>query len=107
MILADMFGDETDEELASQLEIDMFFDLQNLPLDNRTWDRLTQVILEVDELMEENNLDISKYSIILEEPREYGNIAGHSLGIYDFPKENLDSGDLPREMEDFFNNWNK
>ncbi len=47
----------------------MIFDFHNISFDqyitiyiyeeNRTWERLAEVILEVDELMEEKNLDIS------------------------------------------------
>jgi len=115
MILPSTFGDK--EEDVSDLEIDMIFDFHNIPFDqyitiyiyeeNRTWERLAEVILEVDELMEEKNLDISKYTIVLEEKVEDGEMKSkESIGIYDFPKELLDSEDLPKVLEDFFNKYN-
>ena len=110
MVFAEAFGNATEEEVASKLQTDMLFDFGDLPLDNnltiyiyeenRTWGRLAQVILEVDEVMEENNIDISHYSIILEEPREDGDPAGHSLGVYEFPREDLDSENLAQDLED-------
>ena len=115
MILPSTFGDK--EEDVSDLEINMIFDFHNIPFDqyitiyiyeeNRTWERLAEVILEVDELMEEKNLDISKYTIVLEETRGNESKIRESLGVYDFPKELLDSEDLPKVLEDFFNRYNE
>ena len=117
MIIADIPGDENNEGEFSELEIDMNFDIENISLDkyltiyiyeeNRTWERISEVILEVDELMEKNNLDIGYYSIILEEPRmDDVSPAGDSLGIYEFQKEYLDSEDLPSKLEEFYNGYN-
>lgn len=117
MIIADTFGDEENEEKISQLEIDMNIDMENIPLDkyltiyiyeeNRTWTRVAEVMLELDELMEEYNLNIRSYSVVLEEPREEEAPAGDGLGIYEFPKELLDSEDLPKALEEFYNGWNE
>ena len=116
MILPSTFGDKEKDESLSKLEIDMIFDLDNILFDqyitiyiyeeNRTWERLSEVILEVDELMEEKNLDISKYTIVLEEPRGEESKVRESLGVYDFPKELLDSENMPKVLEKFYNNNN-
>lgn len=112
MIIAEFPGDKKNEEKLSQLEIDMNFYMENIPLDkyltiyiyeeNRSWERITEVILEVDGLMESNNIDIDYYSIILQEPREDDEtLVGDGLGVYEFPKENLNSEDLPRKLENY------
>lgn len=111
MINADNLNDENSENL-SKLEIDMVFDFQNIALDhyltiyiyeeNRTLEKVEEVILEVDDLMEEYNLDISRYSIILEEPRDENDIMGENLGVFEFPKEYIDSENLPERLKEFY-----
>lgn len=117
MIMAGTFGDEEDEEYTSELEVDMNFDLHNIPFkeyltlyiyeDNRSWEKLAQVILEVDELMEEKNFNISEYTIVLEEEKDEESRRGESLGVYEFLKEDLDSNDLPKVLEESFIEFNE
>ncbi len=117
MVLPSTFGEEEKDKQISKLKIDMIFDLENIPFEqeitlyiyeeNRTWERLAEVILEVNELMEEKNLDISKYTIVLGEPRGNESKVRESLGVYDFPKELLDSSNLPKVLEAFFNKYNE
>lgn len=112
MILPNIYGDD---ENMHELDIDMIFDMEDMRLnpyltiyifeEDRSWDKVGEIAWEVDKLMEENNLDIFKYSIILEEPRDDDSPMGESIGVYDFPKEKLDSDNLPREMEEFFHGW--
>lgn len=96
----------------------MILDLENLPLDQyislyifeeeRTWERLAEIMVELDELMEENNLHISKYTISLRERGEEGKIVPQeSLGVYDFPQELVKSQNLAKVLEEFFNKYNK
>lgn len=117
MIIAGTFGDEENKEDLSQLEIDMDFDLHNLPFkeyltiymyeDKRSWDRLAEVILEVDSLMEEEDLNILEYTIVLQEERDEEGRRRESLGVYEFPKGDLDSEDLPKRLEESFIEFNK
>lgn len=109
MINVDNLGD--DDENLSALEIDMVFDFQDLPLnkylsiyiyeEERSWGKVEEIILEVDDLMEENNLDISRYSIILEEARDDGSHMGESLGVFEFPKVYIDSEDLLEKLKEY------
>lgn len=113
MILADTFGDEENEERVSELEIDMIFDLENIPLDqylsiyiyeeDRSLEKLSEVLLEVDALMEANNLNISKYSMVLVEPMDDETSFDDTLGVQDFPKEDLDAEDLIQRLEEEHN----
>lgn len=108
-------GDEESQEERDALDIDMVFNMENLPVDqyiniyifeeNRTWDRLAEVMLELDQLMEKHNLDISAYSVILQEPRAAEGPIEEALGVYDFPKDNINSEDLPRDLKNFYNGW--
>lgn len=117
MIIPSTFGEEEKDDQLSKLEIDMNFDLENIPFDqeitiyiyeeNRSWERLAEVILEVNKFMEDKKLNIAKYSIILEEKGEEGKPSmDDPIGVYDFPKELLASEDLPKVLEDFFNRFN-
>ena len=112
MILPSTFGEGEKDENLSNLEVDMIFNLENIPFkqeinlsifeENRTWERLAEVILQVDDLMKEKNLDIFKYTISLEGKREDGKIDPEaSIGVYDFPRELLNSEELPKVLEDF------
>lgn len=109
MINVDNLGD--DDENLSALEIDMVFDFQDLPLnkylsiyiyeEERSWGKVEEIILEVDDLMEENNLDITRYSIILEEAMDDESHIGESLGVFEFPKSYIDSKDLLEKLKEY------
>lgn len=118
MLLPSTFGNGEKDKDIEKLEIDMILDLENLPLDQyislyifeeeRTWERLAEIMVELDELMEENNLHISKYTISLRERGEEGKIVPQeSLGVYDFPQELVKSQNLAKVLEEFFNKYNK
>lgn len=110
MINVDNLNDENSENL-SELEIDMVFDFQNISLDHyltiyiyeedRSWERLEEVILEVDELMEKNNLNISRYSIVLEGARDDESTMGEILGVFEFPKGYMESVNLLEKIKEF------
>lgn len=114
MVVPSTFSDE--EEDLSWLEIDMVFDLHDIPLEqdlalyiyeeDRSWERLAQVMLEVDGLMEENKIDIVKYTINLEEEWDKKSNERDTLGVYDFPKEDIDSKELAKILEEFFYKYN-
>lgn len=115
MILPSSFADEKDEGLDI-LEIDMPFDIHSFPFEghltiyiyeeNRTWERLSEVILEINEFMEKEGIDIAQYSIILQEKVEEGSLMGDSTGVYNFPSSNLNSENLPKVLEEFFKKYN-
>ena len=115
MILPSTFADEKDDGLDI-LEIDMPFDIHSFPFEghltiyiyeeNRTWERLSEVILEINEFMEKEGIDIAQYSIILQEKVEEGSLMGDSTGVYNFPSSNLNSENLPKVLEEFFKKYN-
>lgn len=113
MVFASTFVDGDKDDMLSDLEIDMIFDLKDIPYpqdlsiyiyeDNRTWDRLAEVILQVDEVIEKEDLDIFTYTIMLEEARDEESKEGEMFGVYGFPKEFLDMDNLPRVLKEFNN----
>lgn len=115
MVIPSTFGDEEKDKDLANLELDTVFDFHNIPFEqhltvyiyeeNRNWESLSEIILEMDELMERENIDISKYTIVLEEERDEDSKVRESLGVYDFPKEYLNSEDLPRVLEESFNEY--
>lgn len=112
MVHPSTFGDEEGERV-SNLEIDMIFDLHNIPFEqhlsiyiyeeDRSFQKMSEVLVEVDKLMEENSINISKYTIVLEEPMDDESGMGAMLEILGFPKEYIDSEDLPKALEDYIN----
>lgn len=114
MIFASTFVDGEKDDMLSDLEIDMIFDLKDIPYpqdlsiyiyeNDRTWDRLAEVILQVDEVIGKEDLDILTYTIMLEEPRgeESKEIEEREMfGVYGFPKEFLEMENLPRVLKEF------
>ena len=102
-------------ESIEGIELDMDYDLNNIPLekelyisivdDDLTWENLAEKTLEIDRLMREKDIDFKVYSVNLLEIKDGEKV--DSLCIYDFPKEKLDSKDLASTMEKFFDEWNK
>lgn len=115
MLIATLDKDET--ITSDILPLDMEFDVHNIPLNanitlyiyygDATWENVANVTLELDQLMQNNNIKISKYSVILrpETIDEAKEKRGESVGIYDFPRELLAQEDLASFMKDYFEEW--
>lgn len=108
-------GLDKPEEEPGMLSLDMEFDIYNLPLEayitiyiyteDMSWDKVAKTTLELEELIEKNNLNVGKYTVVLNPITAKSEKKGESLGIYDFPKELLKSENLPKVMEEHFNKW--
>lgn len=116
MILPSSFAHDKDEGI-SNLQVDMVFDLKNIPFEqeltlyiieeNRTWDRLAEIILQVDELVEREDLHPSRYTLVLMEARDEESKVRDSIGVYYFPREDLKQENLPKALEKSFHEFNQ
>lgn len=104
LLIADFKFDKTD---FSKLTLDMALDMSNPPLttyltvyltsDVINYEFLSARLLELNKIMEEHQIRVDIYSIIVEEPMENGEKAdpnGESIHLYDFPVEKLGAEDL-------------
>lgn len=99
----------------SDLPLDVEFDLYNdsldahltvyLYTDEMSWDYLARVAIEIDDLIQQNQLHINRYDIILEPTSAKEGKGGDMLGIYDFPQTLLKSENLAQVMKDHHVKW--
>lgn len=114
MVIAGL--DKLDKD-SEKLTLDMKFDINDIPLDeyvtvylytdNLTWENVAETALCLDNFLKEHNLNIEKYTVVLKPTSEIEEKKGEYWGVYDFPKNLLKSENLPKVMEEHFNNWNE
>lgn len=97
------------DQPSVKVPLDAEFDIYNVPYkkyltvymytDELSWDKLAQTTLEVDRLMQENQLSVNEYTIVLEPLSAKEEKKREMMGIYDFPQELLSSENLADVME--------
>lgn len=117
MITSSTLGDENEENKMEELDIDMRFDLHNIIFDkelsiyiyedDNSIEKFEEIIVELNKLMEKENIDISRYTIVSEKKENQESNLDGIIGIFNFPKENLDSDELRKLLEENFNEYNK
>ena len=91
----------------SMLTLDMPLDIENPPFDayltvyiltdEISYEALAARLLELSNLMQDSNIPISLYSLVIEEASPEGDkaaVVGNALHLFDFPAEKLQSNDL-------------
>ncbi len=110
-IITHFYGDRED---YSNLILDMPLDITNPPYPTMmtiyilskeiSYEILRDRLTELWAIMEENKTKIDYYTVIIQEPMspegEKAAIDGKSLGVYNFPAENIKSGNLMEEIKD-------
>lgn len=106
MIIA---GLNKSDQPSVKVPLDAEFDIYNVPYkkyltvymytDELSWDKIAQTMLEVDDLMQENQLSVNEYTIVLESLSAKEEKKGEMMGVYDFPQELLSSENLADVME--------
>lgn len=109
----DMIIGDVNDKSEPRLEIDKNYDMHDKDLkgsvtvyiysDNRTWDNVAKVTKEIDKVFSDDNINVDKYTVVLENKDKKGD----SMGIYDFDKKLLESDNLPAVMKKFFDEWEK
>ena len=61
--------------------------------------------LELDKMLTDENLNIDKYTVVLDNKEDKS--SSQSIGIYDFDRKLVNSDNLPKVMEDYYNQWEK
>ena len=111
----------TELTTAENLPLDFKYDIHSnktnshisiyLYSNERTWDNLAKILLEINNLMKTNDLKIKTYSIVLQNPLSKpdstyeGNDKYDSLSLYDFPSKLLTSDNLSKTMKEFYDKW--
>lgn len=128
-IMKDQFLYETDIMVAdmrkstedlSKLERDMELDIHNPPLpasltvyilhEDVSYEFLSSRLLELHQLMEENKIPISSYTVVVSEPVPEGEKPdpdGASNHLIDFPVEKIASGNLIETIKAHQKEWEK
>lgn len=104
----------------SELERDMELDIHNPPLpasltvyilhEDVSYEFLSSRLLELHQLMEENKIPISSYTVVVREPipeGEKSNLDGASNYLIDFPVEELASENLIKTIKAHQKEWEK
>lgn len=110
MLIADVIDKE-----GSKLELDKKYDMHDKAIrgsitlyiysDDRTWDNVAKVTRELDKMLSDENLNIDKYTVVLDNKADKS--SSQSIGVYDFDKKLIDSENLPSVMENYYNEWEK
>ena len=61
--------------------------------------------LELDKMLTDENLNIDKYTVVLDNKEDKS--SSQSIGVYDFDRKLVNSDNLPKVMEDYYNQWEK
>lgn len=83
----------------------------NLYSDERTWDNLAKILVEINDVMTKNNINIKSYSLVLSNPLSKpdstyeGEDKYQTISIREFPKELLNYNNLSEELESFYKAW--
>lgn len=111
MVVVNILENLDDEEISSQFELDEVFQFDNLPLtthlnlyiyeEDRSLERISEILFQLDDLMEAEGMDIYMYSIILQEPGEAEGTIGESYGVYGVTKKALDMEDFHDTLEEY------
>lgn len=113
MVIADLNHDGSYP--LSNLQLDMTYDIHSgaipgsvtvyLYAQELSWEKVAEVALRVDTLLEKNQLAPDDYTVVLKPLSEKEDKRGESLGVYDFPRELLQSKNLPQVMEEQYRQW--
>ncbi len=106
IVIADYGKNEFD---LSKLKLDMPFDITKPPVpasltvycisDEITYEFLNSRLLELKAIMDNHNIPISEYSLVLEASENKGKPADNRLYLYEFPVEKIDGNDLIDKMK--------
>lgn len=109
-----MIADVIDKDNL-KLELDKKYDMHDKAIrgsitvyiysDQRTWDNVAKVTKELDKILADENLNIDKYTVVLDNKEDKS--SSQSIGIYDFDRKLVNSDNLPKVMEDYYNQWEK
>lgn len=61
--------------------------------------------LELDKMLTDENLNIDKYTVVLDNKEDKS--SSQSIGVYDFDRKLVNSDNLPKVMEYYYNQWEK
>ncbi len=61
--------------------------------------------MELDRLLEKNQLAAQEYTVVLKPLTAKEEQQGECLGVYNFPRELLQSDNLPKVMEEQYRRW--
>lgn len=97
-----------------RLSLDMKFELDQLPLDSyvtiylyeaeHSWEKVAELALELDALLEKNQIFVHQYSVVLSLPPTE-TTKYESLGVYYFPKSSLQEENLADYMKQYYEKW--
>ncbi len=106
-ILIASYGKEDSD--MDKLTLDMPFDLNNPPMpasltiysisEEQTYEILSERLVELKTIMDQHQIPISTYSLVLESSDEKNKPAESRLYLFDFPAEKIDSKDLISEIK--------
>ena len=99
----------------SRLQLDMTYDIYSgeipgavslyLYAEELSWEKVAQAALRLDSLLSENRLPADEYTVVLKPLSAKEGRRGEYLGVYEFPRELLQSDDLPEVMEQHYRLW--
>lgn len=109
--------DNKDSEWYTKLKLDMELNIYNPPkpletyisifTDDVTWNKIAEVTLSLEQVLEAQNIPISQYSIMLipiankPEERGVGVSWVNALSVSNFPSDLIKENNLPEVMEQF------
>lgn len=99
----------------SSLQLDMNYDIFSgeipgsvtvyLYARELTWKSVAEAAVELDRLLEKNQLAAQEYTVVLKPLTAKEEQKGECLGVYNFPRELLQSDNLPKVMEEQYRRW--